>query len=143
VGDGKGSSLFEPVLDHEEVARNWNSGQAMFEGQEIISLMRLDTFFEKNKEFNIEDYNCLVLDTQGNEYEILEGCGELIHNFSFISAELSIDPVYYGEHRGEEVVEFLRQKGFTQDTLVVSHNDVFFVRSDIKPTSTLQYFGLA
>lgn len=143
TGDGKGSSLLDTIEDHPEVERNWNQGQQIIVGTTEVKTTRLDTFFKDYDSFNIEDYDCLVLDTQGNELEVLIGAGALLQNFKFLSVELSTDPVYRGEHPGAEVATWLVEQGFTQDTPLQSHNDVFFVRSDIKPSSDLVYRGLA
>lgn len=142
-GDGKGSSLLDPITEHPEVKRNWKDN-SMITGTEEVGLIRLDDFFYDNSLlYDIRDYDCLVLDTQGNEWEVLQGCGKLLKRFKFISVELSETPVYHGEHPGQEVIDWLVKQGFTQDTQLQPHNDVFFVRSDIKPVSDLVYRGLA
>lgn len=140
-GDGKGSSIFEPILESEEVKKNWIDN-GIIVGKRKIGVIRLDTFFEKSQDHYIEDYDCLVLDVQGVEWEVLHGCGELLKQFKFLSIELSETPVYKGEHSAQKVIDYLVTQGFTQDSPIQSHNDVFFVRSDIKPTSDLVYRGL-
>lgn len=141
VGDGKGSSLLEPIIDHEEVIRNWRDN-AMIAGTEIVKVERLDHYFKRSTHI-ISDYDCLVIDSQGTEWEVLHGCGKLLKQFKYLSVELSIDPVYRGEHPGQEVIDWLVGQGFTQDSEIQSHNDVFMIRSDIKPTSDLVYRGLS
>ncbi|HWZ65613.1 MAG TPA: FkbM family methyltransferase [Patescibacteria group bacterium] len=142
-GDGQGSSLLEPIINHPEVQKNWTDN-AVVVGTETVTLTRLDDFFRYNHpDFNTSDYDCLVLDTQGNEWEVLHGCGSLLRGFKYISVELSETPVYEGEHPGQEVIDWLVKQGFTQDTPLQSHNDVFFIRSDIKVESELTYYGLA
>ncbi len=142
AGDGKGSTLLTPIPEHPEVVKNWQDNADIIR-TEKVGVIRLDTFFQKSQTYGIEDFDCLVLDTQGNEWEVLHGCGDLLKEFKYLSVELSDVPVYEGEHAGQEVIDWLVKQGFTQDSPLQSHNDVFFIRSDIKPTSDLTYRGLA
>lgn len=139
--DGKGSSLFDTEWDHPEVLKNWNQGQAAIVGEEQISLVRFDDWVETHPELDLSNYDTLQLDTQGNEMEILEGMGDYLKNFKYLCIELSVTPVYKGETPGHEVAVWLREQGFTLDSPIYEHNDVFFVRSDIKPTSDGVYRG--
>jgi FkbM family methyltransferase len=143
-GDGKGSSIFEPILESEEVKKNWVDNGIIVDHIKIQTT-RFDEWVEhqpKDK-FDIANFNCLVLDTQGNEWEVLHGCGKYLQEFSFLSIELSSTPVYEGEHSAQEVCDWLAEQGFTQDSEIQSHNDVFFIKSSIKPTSDRIYYGLA
>lgn len=140
-GDGKGSSIFEPILESEEVKKNWTDNGIIVD-HIVIKTERLDHYIERTK-LNITDYDCLVLDTQGNEWEVLHGCGDYLQNFKYLSVELSSVPVYSGEHSAQQIVDYLVSQGFTQDSEIQSHNDVFFIRKDIKSESDLIYRGLA
>ena len=142
-GDGKGSSIFEPILESEEVKKNWTDNGIIVD-HIPIKTERLDHYLDRNKDIHqIENYDCLVLDTQGNEWEVLHGCGKYLKEFKYLSIELSEVPVYKGEHSAQEVIDYLKKQGFTQDSHIQSHNDVFFVRKDIKAESDLLYRGLA
>lgn len=142
AGDGKGSSLFNGVWDHPEVKRNWNQGQAAIVNTEEIELVRFEDWAKDHT--NVYDpavYDTLQLDTQGNEMEILIGMGDYLQHFKYLCIELSITPVYEGETPGSEVAAWLAERGFTLDSPIYEHNDAFFVRSDIKPTSDQVYRG--
>jgi len=128
-GNAKGSSLFGIVAGHPELAK-WQEGQDRMVGKEKIQLMRLDSFFESH-DYNIDDYDCLVLDTQGNEWEVLHGCGKLLQQFKFLSVELSEVPVYTKEHPGQEVIDWLATKGFKQECPLTSHDDVMFINTEL------------
>lgn len=141
AGDGKGSSLFDGVWDHPEVMRNWNQGQAAITGEETIELVRFEDWAKENTLYDPAIYDTLQLDTQGNEMEILEGMGDYLKHFKYLCIELSITPVYVGETPGHEVAAWLAERGFTLDSPIYEHNDAFFVRSDIKPTSDQIYRG--
>jgi FkbM family methyltransferase len=141
-GDGKGSSLLPPIEDHPEVQAHWNLGQSIMIDKQIVTVARYDTLVAQGH-IDPDLYDTLVLDTQGNELEVLKGCGDLLQRFKFLSVELSVDPVYEGEHPGEQVAAWLEANGFTRDSPIFPHDDCFFVRSDIKPTSEQIYRGLA
>lgn len=145
-GDGKGSSMMDVVLDHPEVIKNWNQGQATIVGEQKIHLERFCDWFDSMAdlfpdEFKIENYDTLQLDTQGNEMEILEGMGDYLQNFKYLCIELSITPVYKGETPGHKVAEWLDERGFILDSPIYDHNDSFFVRKDIKAVSEGVYYG--
>jgi FkbM family methyltransferase len=141
-GDGKGSSIFKPILESEEIKKNWRDNGIIIDHIKIKT-ERLDHYLDRNKDIHpIENYDCLVLDTQGNEWEVLHGVGEYLNNFKYLSIELSAVPVYENEHSAQEVIDYLKTEGFTQDSEIQAHNDIFFIRSDIKQTSNLIYRGL-
>lgn len=140
-GDGKGASLFDSVQTHPEVQANWPD-QTVLTGTEEVTLVRFDEWADINHfDYNQERFDTLQLDTQGNEMEILEGMGDYLQHFKYLCIELSIEPVYEGETPGAEVAEWLKERGFTLDSPIYAHNDAFFVRSDIKPTSDEIYRG--
>jgi FkbM family methyltransferase len=140
-GDGKGSSIYEPILESEEVKKHWTDNGIIVDRIKV-KVRRFVDWYEES-DINIQDYDCLVLDTQGNEMEVLLGMEQYLHAFRFLSIELSSTPVYEGETAAAEVCGWLKEYGFTQDTEIQSHNDVFFIRKDIKPSSILEYRGLA
>jgi len=151
-GDGKGASLFDSVQAHPEVQANWPD-QKVLSGTEEIELVRFDTWAKKinNTKYvdqyanthliDLSQYDTLQLDTQGNEMEILLGMGKWLKQFKYLCIELSVTPVYKGETPGAEVAAWLKNQGFTLDSPIYEHNDCFFVRSDIKPTSDQTYKG--
>lgn len=141
AGDKKGSSLFKLNKNHPELEK-WRDNDVVV-GKELIQTLRFDSWVKGASRWNKSNYDCLVLDTQGNEWEVLHGFGNYLDNFKYLSVELSEDPVYKGEHKGQTVINWLVKNGWTQDSELQSHNDVFFVRSDIKPTSDRIYYGLA
>lgn len=142
-GDGKGSSIMDPNLDHPEVKANWTQGQAIVVGTQEIQVRRFKTWVEEHPEISLAPYDTLVLDTQGNEMDVLLGMEEYLRHFKYLCIELSATPIYAGETPGDEVARWLEFAGFTQDSPIVSHDDVFFVRHDIKPVSDRIYRGKA
>lgn len=141
VGDGKGSTLFDVNYEHEEVVKNWNQGQGMFEGDETVRVIRFATWLIQHPEVDIKNYDTLLLDTQGNEMEILIGMSDALKEFKYLCIELSTEPAYKQETPAAEVSAWLAERGFIQDSPLYSHNDAFFIRSDIKATSDQIYRG--
>jgi FkbM family methyltransferase len=140
-GDGKGSSIYEPILESEEVKKNWQDN-GIIVGHQQIETMRFATWVKQNN-VDLSLYNCLVLDTQGNEMDVLLGMDDYLYAFDFLSIELSSTPVYEGETSAEKVCAWLKEHGYTQDSEIQSHNDVFFIKNSIKPVSDRVYRGLA
>lgn len=129
------SSVYEPLLEQ----------YAMTGGvKEVIrvEMVRFDTFANQNK-IDLSLYDCVVIDVQGGELDVLQGFGKLVTEFKYFNIECSERPTYGGGAATQDVIDFLIPKGIIQDSPIVSHDDVFFVRSDIKPTSDLTYRGLA
>lgn len=76
-------------------------------------------------------YDCLVVDVQGMELNVLKGIGGYLKNFTCLNIECSENPVYQEEASAEEVIKYLDQMGFKQDSPIEPHNDIFFIRKDI------------
>jgi len=143
MGDGKGSTLMD--IDYEEQKKTiWMDGLPMFIDKQTIFTARFDTWYSMwSESINLDNYDTLLLDTQGNEYEILNGMGELLQGFKYLCIELSIEPVYKDEKPAQEVSDWLREEGFIQDSPLYQHNDAFFIREDIKSVSERIYYGKA
>lgn len=139
-GDGAGSSLFNQI-DESGVVQSWDDNKDIV-GRIPVQTTRFDAWAMKH-DFDPDLFDCLVLDTQGNELDVLKGMGNYLGGFKFLNIELSKEPVYEGETPGAAVAAWLKNKGYTLDSPLYDHNDSFFVRSDIKPTSDEQYRGLA
>ena len=145
AGDGKGSSILDTNWDHPEVLRNWNQGQAAIVGTEEIQLRRFDTWIQERPALKQQVWNgvydTLQLDTQGNEFEILEGMGPWLSKFKYLAIEISEEPVYKGETPGAEISEWLDKLGFLRDSPITAHNDTFFISKDIKAETDGLYKG--
>lgn len=111
--DGQGSSfLIDPKA-------NWNLNTIDREVHRFDKLFNMgDTKF----------YNCLVVDTQGMELQVLKGFGKLLDQFDYLNIECSEVPLYEGEAPASEVIAYLKERGFSQDTPTEPHNDIMFIR---------------
>lgn len=114
AGDGQGASLLDLIKE--------DPNTIYLTKQEIV-IRRFDSL---DGPFN--HMNCLVIDVQGYEMEVLRGFGNRLETIDMISVELSDKPLYYGELAACNVVDWLSLKGFMQVTPIEKHNDVFFLR---------------
>ena len=79
---------------------------------------------------DLDKFDCLVLDVQGYELEVLRGMGELVRKFRFFNIECSADAdhLYAGEPSAQQVIDYLGELGIKQDTPICEHDDIMFVR---------------
>lgn len=100
---GQSNSLLKPLLhlqQHPEVK---------FTAYERVKVMRLDDLpFKRN------DYNLLVLDTQGAEGMVLAGATETLKYIDCIYTEINTGATYDGNMLVGEMDEFLEPYGFVR-----------------------------
>jgi FkbM family methyltransferase len=99
------------LATHVDSGKNWND--KVFVTKEIIKInsITLDDFVLQNK---IDKIDILKMDTQGTEYQILEGgCACLDQKkISLIYLEIIIMPTYQKQKHLDEILLLLRRKGF-------------------------------
>ena len=54
----------------------------------------------------------LKLDVQGYELEALRGCEDMLDQFAYVYAECSFVELYAGQALADEVIAWLRERGF-------------------------------
>lgn len=115
AGDGQGSSLLqERVPDLNHIALN----------PEFVQVVRYDSI-----DWLYSKYcDCLVIDVEGYEMNVLIGFGSKLDSINMICVELSEEPLFVGQSPASEVVDFLAKRGFHQITPIERHNDVLFIR---------------
>lgn len=141
--DGMGSSLQKVKPDHSEVRRTWSEDYLNPVSKQEVEVRRFDSFVEELSSYRAADYDCLVVDVQGHELKVLKGFGKYLTDFKYLNIECSKVPMYKGESTADEVIEYLASQGLIQDSPIEDHDDIFFVRKDIKSESDLVYRGLA
>ena len=77
------------------------------EDVKIISLN--EVFIKEKKSFK---NNFLKIDAQGYEKEILESGENILDNFTGISCEISVQPLYKGEAKFLDIINYLIARGF-------------------------------
>lgn len=84
-----------------------------------------------NNNINVDLYDLLIIDVQGMELDVLKGFGNFLNKMKYLVVECSELPVYQGEAFASDVVKYLRRKGFIQQTPILSHNDILFMRENV------------
>lgn len=106
------------------------AGENLVVKSERVTVKRLDDVWENvtAKAKNI----MLKTDTQGNDLAVLKGAGEHLSDIAIIQVELSFQQAYFGMPTGEEVLDFLKEKGFLISGLfpVASRKDGSIVEGD-------------
>ena len=80
----------------------------------------------------VEDYNCLVVDVQGMELQVLKGFGPHLDGMDCLNIECSEVPLYEGEAPASEVVAWLGERGFEAISPIEPHNDILFVKRGVE-----------
>ena len=104
---GQSSSILNLAL-HKEI---WP--KVDFNGSIRIKSQTFFSFVQRNK-INLEQYQALILDTQGSELLVLKGCGALLKKFRYIKIEVSDFESYAGCPKPEEIENYLYQFGFKE-----------------------------
>lgn len=85
----------------------------------------------KDPEMELVNYDCLVIDVEGMELDVLIGMGDYINHFKYLNIECSERAIFTGQEDAKVVVKYLVDRGFVQDTPIEPHNDIMFIRKDI------------
>lgn len=122
---GQSNSLLNPKLHLDQ------HPSVVFTDNEMVKVIPLD-----NIEFNRNDYNVLVMDTQGYEGQVLKGAKETLKHIDCIYTECNRGQTYAGNMEIEEMDLFLKEAGFERvETYWPSPNwtwgDCFFIRSEL------------
>jgi len=125
-GDGQSSTLLKPT---KKYLKEFPDQEPI--GTERVKVKRFSDFVKSHPEFNIFDYDCLVIDVEGYELEVLRGMEGLVSRFKYLNIECSGAPVYIGGPTAQEVINYLEDYGFKQKTKIQDHNDIMFIRKDL------------
>jgi len=74
-----------------------------------IEIAPLDNFLDKK---DIVEPALLKIDVQGYELKTLQGCERLISYFQYVYVECSFVELYAGQALADEVIAYLRERGF-------------------------------
>jgi hypothetical protein len=76
------------------------------------AVIRVATLREFISASDIQAPALLKLDVQGYELEALRGCEDLLGLFAYVYAECSFIELYSGQALADEVIDWLRERGF-------------------------------
>jgi FkbM family methyltransferase len=123
--DGASNSVFRP---NENMKSNFPNLSETNENIEVRTL-KLPSVL-KELQIRLEDFekSLLVLDVQGYELEVLNGCDEdFLKHFQIVVSEVSPTPLYHNSSSATEVIEKLEKHGFSaMSTIPRFHGDVVF-----------------
>jgi FkbM family methyltransferase len=119
-GDGQGSSFLREI-----------DGPYVVASQKRVQIIRGADFLWGVPE-RAGQFNTLVVDVQGMELDVLKGFGKSLSEFNFLNIECSEKSLYEGGVDAIEVVQYLDSMGFQQDSPIVSHDDIMFIRKGLK-----------
>ena len=91
-----------------------NSNYAAFHcqietGKTTIRVRRLDDWAKENG-LDVIDY--MKVDTQGSDFDVLQGAGDLLTHMRCVQVEVMFNPMYLGQPLFADIDAFLRSKGF-------------------------------
>ena len=84
--------------------------ESAYEGTIVAPLHRLDDVAPSY--LSAATSALLKIDTQGFEWQVLDGARETLSKISAVSLELSVTPLYAGQRLWEAFIERLRDEGF-------------------------------
>jgi FkbM family methyltransferase len=93
-----------------------------------VPVVRFDDFID-GLNMQLDGFDLLYVDVQGMELQVLKGFGKYLQTFKFLNIECSEQPLYEGEASAAEVCSYLTSQGFLQQTPILSHNDILFLKA--------------
>lgn len=106
AGNYLSSSILPMLESHLSAAPG-----SVYVGVEKVPVYRLDTaappYLEKSRK------PLLKIDTQGYEWHVLDGAAEILPRITGVLCELSLIPLYEGQHLWLDVIKRLEAEGFT------------------------------
>ena len=105
-----GNSVSSSVLPMLEAHSSAAAGSA-YVASERAPLIRLDTVAKQY--LNTDSRPFIKVDTQGFEWQVLDGASETLKRAHGISLELSLVPLYEGQRLWREVIDRMEKERFT------------------------------
>jgi FkbM family methyltransferase len=106
AGNSESSSILPMLVSHLSA-----SPESAYQGKEIVPIKKLDDVAAQY----LKDARApfLKIDTQGFEWHVLDGAHDTLPYIKGILVELSLVPLYGGQHLWRDVVNRLEAEGFT------------------------------
>lgn len=106
AGNSASSSLLPMLESHIRAAQH-----TAYVGKETVPLLRLDSITPEY--FKVFNKPFLKIDTQGFEWQVLDGCANSLPYIQGILLEMSLIPLYEGQHLWEDMLLRMKDAGFT------------------------------
>ena len=106
AGNSESSSMLPMLESHRSAAP-----ESAYVGKQIVPIKTLDAVAGQY----LKDARApfLKIDTQGYEWQVLDGARDTLPHLKGILVELSLLPLYDGQHLWREVIDRLEAEGFT------------------------------
>ncbi len=106
AGNSESSSILPMLELHRSAAP-----ESAYEGKEIVPIKTLDAIAGQY----LKDARApfLKIDTQGYEWQVFDGARDTLPQIKGVLVELSLVPLYDGQHLWREVIDRLEAEGFT------------------------------
>ena len=99
------SSILPMMSSHSDA-----EGNSVYIGSERTAIITLDSVADA---YLNDSSNCFIkIDTQGYESQVLDGAINTLKKAKGILCELSLVPLYEGQHLWKEIIERLEKEGF-------------------------------
>ncbi len=105
-----GNSASSPILPMLESHRS-AAPESAYQGKETVPIKTLDSLVGQYLDGSQAPF--LKIDTQGFEWQVLDGARNTLPHIKGILVELSLVPLYEGQHLWREVIDRLEAEGFT------------------------------
>jgi len=106
AGNSVSSSILPMLEAHSSAAR-----QSIYVGSERAPLARLDSL--SHKYITSSSSFFVKIDAQGYEWQVLDGASETLQIASGVLLEMSLVPLYHGQHLWLDLLERMEGIGFT------------------------------
>jgi FkbM family methyltransferase len=135
AGNSASSSLL-PMLESHILA----APHTAYIGKESVALITLDSLAE---EYKVQSKKVFIkIDTQGYEWNVISGAKSLLPYVQGLELEMSLVPLYEGQHLWREIVSKLEDEGFNlwylepefineADGRMLQMNGIFFRRAKL------------
>lgn len=110
-----------PLIPENAMANGWTPTECE---SITVPIERFDAWAER--EGFQRNCSLLVIDVQGMELQVLRGFGDYLNDFTDLKIECSEPALYDGGASASEVVDFLAERGFSAQTEVLRHGDIYF-----------------
>lgn len=100
------SSILPMMKSHSSAAKD-----SVYISTEAVDVNKLDSIASKYIDESSSVF--LKIDTQGYEWQVLEGAKETLPKIKGILCELSLTPLYEGQKLWIDMVQYLEKEGFT------------------------------
>lgn len=106
AGNSESSSILPMLESHRSAAP-----ESAYQGKEIVPIKTLDAVAGPYLKDARSAF--LKIDTQGFEWRVLDGARDTLPHIKGILVELSLVPLYEGQHLWREIIDRLEAEGFT------------------------------